>query len=100
MPIPNALRQRWRGLIERVRSRLVDECKGVWRRWSVQLAAVSSALSALAFVSPDTIQAIWNALPPEILDRLPRGISMSVPLILSVATLVAAFIKQEKTNGE
>lgn len=93
-------RRAWRLLYARVRARLVDQCRSVWRRWSVQLATLSSALSAFAFISPDTIHSIWNALPPEILERLPRGIAMSVPLILSLATIAVSFIKQENPDGK
>ncbi|MDH4745808.1 hypothetical protein OMP43_17420 [Sphingomonas sp. CBMAI 2297] len=96
MNILSGGRRAWRLLTARVRTRLVDQCRAVWRRWSVQIAALSSALSAFAFISPDTIQSIWSALPPEILERLPRGIAMSVPLLLSLATIAVSFLKQEK----
>jgi len=96
-----ALCQRWRGFITRVRARLLDECRCVWRRWSVQLTVLNSALSAYALAAPGAVQQIWYQLPPEIVAHLPRGIAMVVPLALNLAVLLVTFVKQkEKTDGE
>lgn len=74
--------------------KLIDDWKGAWRFWSVQLAAIGSALQALLAWWPDAALAMWNSMPAELKAMLPQSALMTVPLLFFGAAIVARVVKQ------
>lgn len=85
----------------RISMRLLPDWRQAWRWWSVRVSALGALLAAIALLAPDVVGAVWAALPPELLAKLPRNVAMAVPLGLELATIVARITRQRKsTDGD
>ena len=81
--------------------RLLPDWRQAWRWWSVRVSALGALLAAIALLAPDVVGAVWAALPPELLAKLPRNVAMAVPLGLELATIIARITRQRtSTDGE
>ena len=78
--------------------KLIDNAKQGWRFWSVRLAAIGSALQALLTWWPDAGLALWNSMPVEVKDLLPREAVMTLPLIFFLAAILARLVRQPKLD--
>jgi len=73
---------------------LIPNWRRAWRWWSVRVSALAALLATFAIAAPDLVAQIWAQLPPELLGRLPASAQMIVPLILSLAQILARVLKQ------
>jgi hypothetical protein len=90
--------ERIRAVRDAVRARLIDDCRAIWKRWSVWLSAAGALLSGFALAWPQQALAVWNSLPADVREHIPGG-TMFVPTLLFVAVPIAQMIKQGKSNG-
>lgn len=76
----------------------IPDWRQAWRLWSVRVSAIGAAIFAVLLAAPDQVQAIWNALPPDIQALVPNA--KGVALAISVAVTIARILQQkEKTDG-
>lgn len=77
----------------------LENWRALWRAWSVQLAAIGAALTALLLANPEGLQAAWNAIPPEVRGVLPAQVAQWITLLLFVLVAVARVIRQPGVNA-
>lgn len=76
----------------------IPDWRQAWRLWSVRVSAIGAAIFAFLLAAPDQVQAIWNALPPDIQAMVPNA--KGVALGITVAVTIARVLQQKgKTNG-
>ncbi|WP_230769790.1 DUF7940 domain-containing protein [Sphingomonas sp. Leaf4] len=75
--------------------KLTPDWRQAWRWWSVRLSALGSLLCAFALASPDTLLAVWQALPADVVALLPERLVAIVPLILFTLTIGARLVQQQ-----
>lgn len=68
---------------------LFDKGRVLARAWSVQLAALGAALSALFAIDPTVLQAGWQSMPAELRALIPHNVSVWISMALFVAVIVA-----------
>lgn len=68
---------------------LLEKGRVLARAWSVQLAALGAALSALFAIDPAMLQAGWQSMPAELRAMIPHNVATWISLILFVAVIVA-----------
>lgn len=77
-------------MLERLKSALIDEWKGSWKLWSVQLNALGLVLMSFGELFKDS----WNQLPDSLSSRIPHA--ETIGIILFALSLVARLCKQAK----
>jgi hypothetical protein len=84
-----------------IRARLIDDAGRWWRLWTIRLAAIGTLVTAFIQWFPDTLSAVWSAIPADMREYLPAPVLHSIPVILFLAVMVARLIPQKKgpTNG-
>lgn len=68
---------------------LLEKGRVLARAWSVQLAAIGAALSALFAIDPAVLQAGWQTMPPELRAVIPHNVNVWISLFLFVAVIIA-----------
>jgi len=84
-------------IIERVRRRLIEDCRAEWRKFSTWITAVALAIWGAFTAFPSLAVEAWRALPPEWQSMIPH--QREIALACFAAILVAKFVKQ-KAPGE
>lgn len=80
------------------RFELMPNWRVAHRMWSVRLKAAAVLLQGWFMCWPTFALNLWNQMPGQVADRLPRWLFV-IPLLLFVASGVAQFIKQKKLHG-
>lgn len=76
----------------------ISNWRQAWRLWSVRVSAIGAIIFAALLAAPEQIQAVWNALPPDVQAMIPNA--KSVALVITVAATVARVLQQkEKADG-
>ncbi|QXT34345.1 hypothetical protein KV697_10915 [Sphingomonas sanguinis] len=76
----------------------IPNWRQAWRLWSVRVSAFGAVLFAFLLAAPDQVQAIWNALPPDVQAAIPN--SKTLALAISVAVTIARVLQQrERSDG-
>jgi len=76
--------------------KFIDDWKRkVWRLWSVRISAAASLMWAYLLASPETILAVLNYIPADMIPWLPS----TVPIALFVLVTVSRLIHQENISG-
>jgi hypothetical protein len=81
-------------ILDRVHDALVDEWKGSWKLWSVQINALGLAMMAFG----EMLRGYWFQIPDWLLNRIPHAETIGV--ILFALGLVARLLKQKKKSPD
>jgi len=82
-----------------IRARMIDDARQWWRFWSMRLAVLGALITAFVQWFPDTLAAIWNAMPADMRGYLPEPLLHSIPVILFVAVGLARVVAQKKAKS-
>lgn len=78
---------------------LLEKARVLARAWSVQLAAIGAAACALLLtIDPESLQAMWQGLPPEIRALLPEQLRTWIGMALFIGVALARLISQPKVG--
>jgi hypothetical protein len=77
-------------MFERVKDRLINEWKGSWKLWSVQLNALGLVLMSFGEIFKDS----WNQLPESLASHIPHA--EVIGMLLFGLSLIARLCKQGK----
>lgn len=77
---------------------LIVEWKKVLRFWSVQLAIVGSALTALLIAVPDAAIYVWGMLPADLKALIPENYTPLIGVGVFALSVIARVIKQTKLS--
>jgi hypothetical protein len=91
------LLRKWWALI---RARMIDDARNWLRFWSMRLAILGAVLTGFVQWFPDTLAAVWNAIPADMREYLPAPMLHSIPVILFVAVGVARVVAQKKAKTD
>ena len=83
-----------------IRARLIDDARLWWRFWSIRLAMLGALLTAFVQWFPDTLAAVWNAMPADMRALLPAPLLHSIPVVLFVAVGIARVVSQRKAKSD
>ncbi|WP_343526754.1 hypothetical protein [Sphingomonas sp.] len=78
--------------------KLITNWRQSWRWWSVRVSAFGAAIFAFLLAAPDQVQAIWQALPPDVQTLIPNA--KEIGLFLTVAVAVVRIIRQKGPGDE
>lgn len=74
---------------------IIDNWKTYYKRWSVRLSVLGTALTTYILSSPEIVIQSWNLLPSEIRSAFGVDVLKYVGVALMVLSLVAGLIKQK-----
>lgn len=80
-------------LIERIRRRLIEDCRAEWRKFSTWITAVALAVWGAFTAFPSLAVEAWRALPPEWQSMIPH--QREIALACFALILFAKFVKQK-----
>lgn len=87
-------------LWDRLRARLVDECRDWWRWWSVRLNAIGLAIMGWLAFDPVSLLYVWNLLPRDVRNLLPDLPVTAIGAALFALALIARLVRQPKIEGK
>jgi hypothetical protein len=92
----NLLRKWWAP----IRARLIDDARNWLHFWSMRLAILGAVLTGFVQWFPDTLSAVWNAMPADMRALLPAPLLHSIPVILFVSIGIARVWAQKKAKTD
>lgn len=80
-------------ILDRIRARMVSDCRTVWRRWSTKLNAFGMALMASIIAAPDAMRAAWGYVPEDMRALVPWA--PQIAMAIFAVTFAATWLKQK-----
>jgi hypothetical protein len=82
------------------RDHMVADARDWWRWWSLRFMALAALVQAVSLSSPDALLVAWQNLPPDLRAMLPARIADVVPLLLTIAAIIARHVRQPATPDQ
>ncbi len=83
-------------ILDRLKSRVVDDWRDWWKLWSVRLNALGLAIMGWVAFDPVPILYVWNLLPREVRVLLPAAPLAVIGATLFALSMSAKLVKQRK----